>query len=235
LDLLENFGSSGSKRFVRAQFDALIQGVVGIAKRSGRQFLVHPYSDHTAPKILQLNISEKYFAVPPYEFSIQKTAFSSEMAITKSLQDALIDEHKVLFTSLIEPSSLERPFPWFVQEAVIEGDDITAVYINGHVSWFRNQFKRSDNNIDWRTEINTEAQSLWEKFDHVNLLTWNEAMKNFMTELALNYGRLDFILDKQGILWFLEVNPNGEFGWLDDEKLSLHRAFAKAAVEIFNK
>ena len=52
-----------------------------------------------------------------------------------------------------------------------------------------------------------------------------------MNELDLNYGRLDFIEDKEN-LYFLEVNPNGQFGWLDfidnDKKFKLHNKFVDA-------
>ncbi len=35
-----------------------------------------------------------------------------------------------------------------------------------------------------------------------------------MRETGHTFGRLDFLWDKEG-LWFLELNPNGQFAWLD--------------------
>jgi len=35
-----------------------------------------------------------------------------------------------------------------------------------------------------------------------------------MRETGHTFGRLDFLRDKEG-LWFLELNPNGQFAWLD--------------------
>ena len=36
-----------------------------------------------------------------------------------------------------------------------------------------------------------------------------------MDDLGLSYGAFDFIEDVHGQPWFLEVNPAGEFAWLE--------------------
>jgi hypothetical protein len=36
-----------------------------------------------------------------------------------------------------------------------------------------------------------------------------------MHDLRLEYGRLDFMQETGGNYWFCEVNPNGQFAWLD--------------------
>jgi len=36
-----------------------------------------------------------------------------------------------------------------------------------------------------------------------------------MDDLKLSFGRLDFLLDDEKRYWFCEVNPNGQFAWLD--------------------
>ena len=52
-----------------------------------------------------------------------------------------------------------------------------------------------------------------------------------MRRLGLRYGRLDF-LSGDGEPTFLEVNPNGQFGWLDDPAgWPLHRAVLDAALD----
>jgi D-alanine-D-alanine ligase-like ATP-grasp enzyme len=37
-----------------------------------------------------------------------------------------------------------------------------------------------------------------------------------MAELNLEYGALDFVLTPDGRFVFLEINPNGQWLWLDD-------------------
>ena len=41
------------------------------------------------------------------------------------------------------------------------------------------------------------------------------AIKQYMKILHLDFGRLDFLLDDRALYWFCEVNPNGQFAWLD--------------------
>jgi hypothetical protein len=43
-----------------------------------------------------------------------------------------------------------------------------------------------------------------------------------MGAASLKFGRLDFIVSL-GTTWFLEVNPNGQYGWLDGPDLYIHR------------
>ena len=52
-----------------------------------------------------------------------------------------------------------------------------------------------------------------------------------MKEFDLRYGRLDFI-EENDIFYFLECNPNGQFGWLDDTKtFHLHNKFVEAFLK----
>ena len=48
--------------------------------------------------------------------------------------------------------------------------------------------------------------------------------------MNLKFGRLDFIIGGKEPQ-FLEVNPVGQFGWLDDEKLTLHNEVADAILD----
>ncbi|MCA9643039.1 MAG: hypothetical protein KC492_20215, partial [Myxococcales bacterium] len=57
--------------------------------------------------------------------------------------------------------------------------------------------------------------------------------RSLMEALGLRFGRLDFVLDKEGTLWFLEVNPNGQFAWLDtDGSDGMLTAVAKAVRRV---
>ena len=52
-----------------------------------------------------------------------------------------------------------------------------------------------------------------------------------MGDLGLVYGRLDFLLTADDTV-FLEVNPNGQFGWLDTPgNWPLHRAVLAALYD----
>jgi hypothetical protein len=56
-----------------------------------------------------------------------------------------------------------------------------------------------------------------------------------MERTGYSFGRLDF-LKVDGELWFLEVNPNGQFAWLDlDRKSGLIHSVAEAIKRVWEK
>ena len=54
-----------------------------------------------------------------------------------------------------------------------------------------------------------------QRWRHITLSPDTEdGIRRFMGDCALNFGRLDFA-KTDGELFFLEVNPNGQWAWLD--------------------
>lgn len=51
-------------------------------------------------------------------------------------------------------------------------------------------------------------------------------VRRLMARLQLNYGAIDLAL-AQGTYWFIEVNPTGEWGWLDSPSKELTNGIAK--------
>jgi hypothetical protein len=90
---------------------------------------------------------------------------------------------------------------------------VTVVFVRGSLFAFslaREDFP--DGVVDWR-----RARILMEKQNwvpHVLPDVLAAAIRQFMNDMSLHYGRLDFLLDHDNY-HFLEVNPNGEWGWLD--------------------
>ncbi len=57
-----------------------------------------------------------------------------------------------------------------------------------------------------------------------------------MKEAHLDFGRLDFSIDKAGKIWFLEVNPNGQFAWMDlDGRAGILEKVALEIVEEYHR
>ncbi|MGH7197030.1 MAG: hypothetical protein ACREGJ_04700 [Candidatus Saccharimonadales bacterium] len=44
-----------------------------------------------------------------------------------------------------------------------------------------------------------------------------EACIKLVEKLKLNFGAIDFIVDKKGQVWFLEINPNGQWAFIEEE------------------
>ena len=123
-----------------------------------------------------------------------------------------IGKGKVFFVKEVDPRALDLSYPWFVQERIEGEEEVTVVYIDGNTyaaSAPRNSFDGEDS----RTALFVNPTS-WPR---CSLSTDDErAIKGFMDETGYRFGRFDFIR-KNGELWFLELNPNGQWAWLDEK------------------
>ncbi|MGH3468425.1 MAG: ATP-grasp ribosomal peptide maturase [Thermocrispum sp.] len=84
---------------------------------------------------------------------------------------------------------------------IVVGDQLTAVAIHaGSAAGY----------VDWRIDYDSLRYDLIEPPESVAA-----AIRAVMAELGLVYGAFDFVCGSDG--WtFLEVNPGGQFGWLED-------------------
>lgn len=216
----------------RVQMASWLHALVAIFRSSGRIRLIEPYGDKRIPKLYQLRIAQLYFKVPRWHFGIANGPkhFGPKL-ITKPLGDPSVGSTKIFYTKYVDNNALIRPYPWFVQEALVSGSDVTCVHIHGCNYFFECGYVRSEDAIDWRVEINLENQSGWAPLKHPKLSNWQDSVNRYMAHLGLHFGRLDFILQGD-TLYFLECNCNGQFGWLDDPaSLKLHREFISAALD----
>jgi glutathione synthase/RimK-type ligase-like ATP-grasp enzyme len=77
--------------------------------------------------------------------------------------------------------------------------------------------------LDWRADI--------EGADHQPCLVPPEVaagVRALLGRLRLRYAALDFAVDERGRWWFLEVNPCGQWLWLDER---LHLGIAEAIAD----
>ncbi len=165
-------------------------------------------------KLRQLIVANKYFRVAPWHF------FHGEVPdelnhgrwVVKSMTATPIGKGKAFFVREVDPRTLDLGYPWFVQERIEGEEEVTVVYINGRTyaaNAPRDTFGGEDsrkaifiNPTPWpRCELSPEDE---------------RAIKGFMDETGYRFGRFDFIR-KDGELWFLELNPNGQWAWLDEK------------------
>ena len=123
-----------------------------------------------------------------------------------------IGEGKAFFVKEVSPVALDLSYPWFMQELIDGEEEVTVVYVNGKTyaaATPRNSFDGEDS----RKSIFTN-QTAWPRCE---LSPADErAIKGFMDETGYRFGRFDFIR-KDGELWFLELNSNGQWAWLDEK------------------
>ncbi len=164
-------------------------------------------------KLRQLLAASKYFRVAPWHF------FHGELPeelkrgrwVAKTMTNTSIGRDKMFFVKEVDPTALDLSYPWFVQGRIDGEEEVTVVYVDGETfaaSAPRNSFDGEDS----RKSIFTNSD-VWPRC----ALSPDEerAIKGFMDETGYRFGRFDFIR-KNGELWFLELNPNGQWAWLDE-------------------
>ncbi|MEI7999302.1 MAG: hypothetical protein WCH62_07360, partial [Candidatus Omnitrophota bacterium] len=198
--------------FAKVQVRQLLNSIVAMVNDYKGVKLIDPQAELRLPKLYQLQIAQNFFNTLPFEFSFHTSnEYIADKYITKPLGNPALGS-KIMYTVRVEPSELFRPYPWLLQKAITGGTDVTCVYINGESHFFECDYKRSDKSIDWRTEINTEGQAKWHPLVNDKLTELKKSTFNLMEKFKLHYGRLDFIREGNNF-FFLECNPNGQFGW----------------------
>ena len=99
--------------------------------------------------------------------------------------------------------------------------------MNGLLFSYRYPRDAIKDSIDVR-KATIEDDSKWEPCE----LSASEqaSIRGFMAETGYRFGRFDFIR-KNGELWFLELNPNGQWAWLDAKNQNgLIAGIAKAII-----
>jgi hypothetical protein len=208
-------GESGDGRdaFLRAEARTILRDLYNLLSRSGKRLFNEPAADHRVGKLVQLRVAEKYFTVPAYRLvqSAEPLPCPSP-TIVKSLASRPFSSGDVMYTTEVTGRTLAPGFPWFTQDRVDADYDVTAVYVLGQVFAYRLDRRRFQG-LDWRAAAFETAEA-WQRFTPDAALA--TAIGGFMAELGLDFGRLDFLLGDE--LVFLEVNPNGQWAWLDPNR-----------------
>ena len=175
-----------------------------------------PYLEQAWGKFRQADIASKYLTVPAQYLGWGEQFLAQfqddKKRVAKSISGNLTESSKALFTTEVDPATLDPSYPWYLQEKVISDFDITIQIVGTQLFAF--QKSRSDlSGIDWRKE-QFSSSTPWEKI--VLPPEENVAIQSFIAEMGVTWGRMDF-LREEGELKFLELNPNGQWVFLDPE------------------
>ena len=176
--------------------------------------LIHSRNIHYG-KLRQLMVAENYFKVANWHMfhGILPADMAKGKWVAKSLTAAQIGTGKIFFVKEVDPTQLDLSYPWFLQEKILGEDEVTVVYVNGRLFAYRFPRKTLEDSIDVR-KASIENPFTWEPCELSS--SEQSSIRGFMTETGYRFGRFDFIR-KDGELWFLELNPNGQWAWLDLE------------------
>lgn len=138
------------------------------------------------------------------------------------------NDDRYIYVKSVDAALLSHEYPWLTQEAGRGTRDATVLYVNGLCFGFEMRLSREEYGVDdWRTlaSVGKDSWLPWPLSDSVR-----ERIVAYMARLGLRFGRLDFLSGHDDPT-FLEVNSNGQFGWLDEpETWPLHNAVLNAVL-----
>jgi glutathione synthase/RimK-type ligase-like ATP-grasp enzyme len=120
------------------------------------------------------------------------------------------NEGSMIPASRIEPAALpqESLHAASMFQQVISGQPIRTTVIGERA--FSAAIDSRDNAVDWRPAQQTATYHPVPTPPGIL-----HALHGFMSRLGLQYGAFDFIADRSGAWWFLEINPTGQYGFIE--------------------
>ena len=201
----------GPENWIRAEISYMIQELYCFCDELKIVRLVEKGAERRFGKFAQLRMAKEFFKVPDWQYirSSHSISFDGD-CVTKSLSMEFVRDSMPMFTRSVNPAELSPDYPWFLQRKIDADADVTIAYVAGECFAFeldRNSFT----GVDWRPHI--YAQDLtWNRITIPNSLV--ASVRAYMSKAGLKFGRLDF-LRRDTDFFFLEVNPNGQWAWLD--------------------
>lgn len=197
--------------WLRNQIGYFLQELYNWCQRRGLVRLVEKGAQNRFGKFSQMWMAQRHFDVPEWKYTHGDGLGTwSEPCITKPLTADFTGGYRFLFTTRVDPTDLDPAYPWLLQKEIDATHDVTVAFVKGNCFAFGLD-RASFQGIDWRKHINRQELQ-WKPW----VLTKDEEhrIRSFMRDAQLDFGRLDFLADERS-LYFLEVNPNGQWAWLD--------------------
>lgn len=198
------------ENWLRSEVECLWKDLYYDLAAKGRAVLVKPKKGWF--KHSQMILAQKYFEVPEWHIirgELPEDVKNGEW-ITKALTQVNIGKGKIFIAKKINVEQINPYFTWFLQRRIQAEYDVTSLYVKGKIFSF--QLDRSKLTHD---DCRIETPLLkWEKCELSK--KEEEAIEVFMQDTGFEFGRFDF-LRKGETLYFLELNPNGQWAWLDLE------------------
>jgi len=217
---------SGVRDFCERETRAFLDGV--LASLPTKRFMSPPQAIFQAEhKPYQLSIASQLGFTIPDTIMTNIPHIVWEMAqnhnlVAKAISSGYIAGAKgnqAIFTSRVRPEDLEdlnglNLAPATFQEFVVKTSDIRVTVVAGEI--FTAEIlsqERESSRIDWRA---TDDPHLVHRI-HKLPAEIDELCRQLVTNLGLSFGAIDLVLKPDGSYVFLEINPNGEWVWLEDQ------------------
>lgn len=159
-------------------------------------------------------------------------------SVVKPLTPAIIDlgeETYAFYTTLVTTKDLDQLdfsglqlAPCIFQEAVPKRLDIRATVVGNEVFTCEiEQIGEMEREVDWRVDIVNGDGLVYRK--HQLPRDLEDRCVEMTKMMGLEFGAVEFVTDQQGKYWFMEINPNGQWGFVE---LETGLPIAKAIAEL---
>lgn len=209
--------------YLKSELVFIFEGLYKVLRK--KYWLNNVYSIREAEnKIYQLQLAQEVgFKIPLSVISNQSERVNEVRAdceddcIIKPIKSGNmkdISSPKVVFTTKLKgDQDLERieSFPVFIQDNIRKQFDLRIIVIGNEI--FAAQIhsqNNKDSEVDWR-----RGQQILEHRNHELPVEVGKMCIELTRKLSLNYSAIDMILDEHGDYIFLEINPNGQWAWLE--------------------
>jgi len=191
---------------------------------------MEPSGARRVGRLAQMRVARDFFRVPEWGIGWGFRWPPGRRMVKRLATEALGSTcDRYIFVQSVEANRLSPEWPWLVQEIAPGLRDATVLYVHGRCFGFEMQKTRDELGVeDWRTRIGA-VRDAWQPWPLSQGLA--RRIAGYMERLGLKFGRLDFLTGHEEPS-FLEVNPTGQFGWLDKSTdWPLHRAVLDAALD----
>jgi len=225
LPLIDNSElSAGEETFLKNEITYCLEGIYKILRDA---YWISPlFAIRQAEnKIYQLDIAKSIgFIIPDsiitndYDKLNYFRERNNHECIIKPIRSGLISdesESKVIFTNTLSGLSFTKAefemSPNYIQQHIRKRGDIrvTMVGNKAYATLIHSQIDVKTK-TDWRKG---ESELKHSKIKLPDLL--KQKCDELMTGLNLRFGAIDFILNETGEYVFLEINPNGQWAWIE--------------------
>ncbi len=165
---------------------------------------------------------------------------SEDPMIVKMIQGVVSDKNnlKALFTTVIDQKKMDiirnatNPFPGIYQNYLAKHREWRLTVVGDRV-FAASIYTDETAQDDWRKLQETDAVIFKSEQPPEDIA---EKCIQFLAKAGLTYGAFDFIEKRDGETIFLECNPNGQYGWLEDELgFPISEAIAEELIKIANQ
>lgn len=200
------------RRIINSDILAIIDG---LANSFSDVVLTKPYLLRQAEnKIFQLIYAKSHSILMPKSFIGNNDHWKciNDQRIIKPISVGKIETSSgiaIIQTNLMhENDSYDSPelTPVYIQEYIKKSFEVRITVVDD--DFFAVKIV-SDNMIDWRAGNNNQ-------YEIIDIpIEIKKCIKMMMKDFQLRFGAIDYIVDVDGKWYFLEINPNGQWQWLE--------------------